>query len=95
MNSGRQPPSSLLDEVREIGHRIDTEDTKAGFDALSAEDQWLYKTAQKINIAHDQLKGSRKPTKAEVAFQILSVQVSEKFATWMLAKPQFLEFLKL
>ena len=68
------------------------EDAKAKFVELSPEEQMFYRFAQKVSAACSSLKtGSL--SKEEVARQLLTHDVSEKYAKWMLQKPRLREFL--
>lgn len=85
--------------IQEPGTAIDEEALKeaiakaqARFDALSPEDQWLFKTAQRIRFIYSRLSDSSR-TKESVAREVLVREVSEKFAIWVLQKSKFREFL--
>lgn len=70
------------------------EQAQARFDEMPPERQWLYKQAQRISYACSCLQG-KDATKEIVAFGVLAGEVSEKYARWMLAKPEFRELLGL
>ncbi len=72
----------------------DIEDAKVKFDELPPEEQFFYRFAQKVSAACSSLKSSSL-SKEEVARQLLTHEVSEKYAKWMLAKPRLREYLKI
>jgi hypothetical protein len=70
------------------------QDAQARFNELSPEEQMFHRFAQKVSAACSSLKpGSL--SKEDVARQLLTHEVSEKYAQWMLKKPRLREFLEI